>query len=58
MIEKLIELKIEEVLRAIWSDKTMESVHDEVKSVLRDCGLNCNLKELWTGSGHVLSNVD
>lgn len=56
MISKLIELKIEEILRTIWNDKTMTSVHDEVKAVLRDCGLSCDLKELWTGSNIQMQN--
>ena len=50
-IDKLVELKIEEILKSIWNDQTMTSVHDEVKAVLRDCGLNCDLKELWAGNG-------
>lgn len=55
-IPKLVELKIEEILKSIWNDPAMVSTNDEVKAVLRDCGLNCDLKCPWTGAGNNMQN--
>lgn len=56
MIQKLIDLQIEEVLRAIMSDKANASVNDEAKAVLRDLGLNCDLKCPWAGTGYQMQH--
>jgi hypothetical protein len=52
--EKLLELKIEDTLRHIMN--TQPVVFEEAKSVLRDLGCQIELKELWTGSGKVMTN--
>ncbi|CAF0780977.1 unnamed protein product [Brachionus calyciflorus] len=52
--EKLLELKIEEILRPILNQND-PICYDEVKSVLRDLGCQVDLKELWTGSGKNLT---
>lgn len=49
--QKLLELKVEEILRSIMNNENLIKCHDSAKAVLRDLGCHIELKELWTGTG-------
>ena len=54
LVEKLLELKIEDTLRQIMNDKDQHCC-EEAKALLRDLGCQVELKELWAGTGKNLS---
>jgi armadillo repeat-containing protein 6 len=56
--DKLIELKVEDLLRTIMNDANLLKCHDSAKTVLRDLGCEVELKELWTGNGLQMNNYD
>ena len=52
--EKLLELRIEDILRQLMSQND-PICFEEIKALLRDLNCKLELKELWTGTGKNLT---